>query len=177
MRYQKLVFDGILLCASFPKTAKLLIEWLKRIRPVDGCPSYTMPPSPLASWPRPVPKRLREHIRPMLSLRFLLHSKEVTASRERSESSLPSYTGLPGPKTRWKADNAYENVKQAQAYSLLKGIEAQTTVKWRFLGINDELWVAILPVCSTNAAHLPAYFQPTTHRIATLWPIYGIGRL
>ena len=31
----------------------------------------------------------------MLSLRFSFHSKEVTAPRERSESSVPSYTGLP----------------------------------------------------------------------------------
>ena len=31
----------------------------------------------------------------MLSLRFSFHSKEVMAPRERSESSVPSYTGLP----------------------------------------------------------------------------------
>ena len=45
-------------------------------------------------------------------------------------------------------------------------IEPQNTVKWPYLGVNDELWVVSLPVCSTNRAYLPAKFQPTTHRIA-----------
>ena len=76
----------------------------------------------------------------LLSLRFSLHPKEVSASREQSESSLASYTDLPGPKTRWKAYEAYWKVKQAQTDSLLNGSEAQNTAKRPYLGVNDKVW-------------------------------------
>ena len=38
----------------------------------------------------------------------------------------------------------------------------KNTVKWPYLGVNDELWAVILPVCSSNMVYLPAKFQPTT---------------
>ena len=91
-------------------------------------------------------------------VRLSLHSKEVTTSCERNESSLPSYTGLLGPKIRWKAFGA--KVKQAHIY---RASEAHNTVKWQSVGVMDELWVAHLPLCSTNIVHLPAKFHSSLH--------------
>ena len=55
---------------------------------------------------------------------------------------------------------------------------AQNTVKWPYIGVNDELWAINLPVDSSDRTHLPKNDQPSTHRNAsnghyTMWAGYA----